>query len=106
MLVYFQNSINADEKAKKAILDGSYLAGVGNLIVVTANYRVGVFGFFSAGKLYLSLKIRLFFVFLMMEPAELFQLGLMEIELGKKYGNECCIGNCNEIIVCRKLEKQ
>ncbi|KAM3840976.1 thyroglobulin [Vipera latastei] len=49
VLVFFHNSISAEDQAKKAILDGSYLAGVGNLIVVTANYRVGVFGFFSAG---------------------------------------------------------
>lgn len=81
MLVFFHNSLNADDQDKKAALDGSYLAGVGNLIVVTANYRVGVFGFLSTGELYLSLKIGL----LMIKP-ELFRLGLMEMELGKKYG--------------------
>lgn len=32
-------------------LDGSFLAAVGNLIVVTAGYRVGVFGFLSSGEL-------------------------------------------------------
>ncbi|XP_025021113.1 thyroglobulin, partial [Python bivittatus] len=49
VLVFFHNSIDADDQAKKTVLDGSYLAGVGNLIVVTASYRVGVFGFFSTG---------------------------------------------------------
>ncbi|XP_070796422.1 thyroglobulin [Pituophis catenifer annectens] len=49
VLVFFHNSINADDQGEKAALDGSYLAGVGNLIVVTANYRVGVFGFLSTG---------------------------------------------------------
>uniref|UniRef100_A0A670Y915 Carboxylesterase type B domain-containing protein n=1 Tax=Pseudonaja textilis TaxID=8673 RepID=A0A670Y915_PSETE len=49
VLVFFHNSINDDDQGKKASLDGSYLAGVGNLIVITANYRVGVFGFFSSG---------------------------------------------------------
>ncbi|XP_026534330.1 thyroglobulin, partial [Notechis scutatus] len=49
VLVFFHNSINSDDQGKKASLDGSYLAGVGNLIVITANYRVGVFGFFSSG---------------------------------------------------------
>ena len=32
-------------------LDGSILAAVGNFIVVTANYRLGVFGFLSSGEL-------------------------------------------------------
>lgn len=32
-------------------IDGSILAAVGNFIVVTANYRVGVFGFLSSGAL-------------------------------------------------------
>ncbi|XP_013931973.1 PREDICTED: thyroglobulin-like [Thamnophis sirtalis] len=49
VLVFFHNSLNADDQDKKAALDGAYLAGVGNLIVVTANYRVGVFGFLSTG---------------------------------------------------------
>lgn len=29
--------------------DGSYLAGIGNVIVVTINYRLEAFGFFSTG---------------------------------------------------------
>ncbi|XP_070604754.1 thyroglobulin, partial [Erythrolamprus reginae] len=49
VLVFFHNTINADDQGKKEALDGSYLAGVGNLIVVTVNYRVGVFGFLSTG---------------------------------------------------------
>lgn len=32
-------------------LDGSFLAATGHLIVVTAGYRVGIFGFLSAGEL-------------------------------------------------------
>lgn len=32
-------------------VDGSILGAVGNFIVVTANYRVGVFGFLSSGVL-------------------------------------------------------
>lgn len=32
-------------------IDGSFLAAVGNFIVVTAGYRVGVFGFLSSGEL-------------------------------------------------------
>lgn len=30
--------------------DGSYLAGTNNLIVVTANYRLGAFGFLAVGR--------------------------------------------------------
>lgn len=29
--------------------DGSYLSGIGDVVVVTINYRLGVFGFFSTG---------------------------------------------------------
>lgn len=34
-------------------IDGSILAAVGNFIVVTANYRLEVFGFLSSGELLL-----------------------------------------------------
>uniref|UniRef100_A0A8C4XLI1 Thyroglobulin n=1 Tax=Falco tinnunculus TaxID=100819 RepID=A0A8C4XLI1_FALTI len=40
-------SYNAE--AGKTTIDGSYLAAISNVIVVTANYRVGVFGFLSTG---------------------------------------------------------
>ncbi|GAA6103646.1 thyroglobulin [Tachysurus ichikawai] len=42
VLVFFHN-------AGSGFLDGSYLAAVGNIIVVTANFRVSAFGFFSTG---------------------------------------------------------
>ncbi|XP_038664387.1 thyroglobulin [Scyliorhinus canicula] len=45
-LVFFHNSA-ADYREKQTNIDGSYLASVGNILVVTANYRVGVFGFLS-----------------------------------------------------------
>lgn len=44
VLIFFHNTMEG-----KA-LDGSFLAAVGNLIVVTAGYRVGIFGFLSAGE--------------------------------------------------------
>jgi len=42
VLVFFHNS-------GSGLLDGSYLAAVGNIIVVTASFRVATFGFLSAG---------------------------------------------------------
>ncbi|XP_043117353.1 thyroglobulin [Puntigrus tetrazona] len=42
VLVFFHNS-------GSGLLDGSYLAAVGNIIVVTASFRVAAFGFLSAG---------------------------------------------------------
>ncbi|TRY66912.1 hypothetical protein DNTS_017010 [Danionella cerebrum] len=42
VLVFFHNS-------ESGLLDGSYLAAVGNIIVVTASYRTAAFGFLSAG---------------------------------------------------------
>nr|XP_055066345.1 thyroglobulin isoform X1 [Misgurnus anguillicaudatus] len=42
VLVFFHNS-GSD------LLDGSYLAAVGNIIVVTASFRVAAFGFLSTG---------------------------------------------------------
>uniref|UniRef100_A0ABM5GDE2 Thyroglobulin n=1 Tax=Pogona vitticeps TaxID=103695 RepID=A0ABM5GDE2_9SAUR len=49
VLVFFHNGLSNAGDQMRTIIDGSYLAGVGNLIVVTANYRVGVFGFLSTG---------------------------------------------------------
>ncbi|XP_062987405.1 thyroglobulin [Elgaria multicarinata webbii] len=49
VLVFFHNGVSDEDQPKKTVIDGSYLAGVGNIIVLTANYRVGVFGFFSTG---------------------------------------------------------
>ncbi|KAL6488517.1 hypothetical protein MHYP_G00022580 [Metynnis hypsauchen] len=42
VLMFFHNS-------GSGLLDGSYLAAVGDIIVVTANFRVAAFGFLSAG---------------------------------------------------------
>ncbi|KAL1259661.1 hypothetical protein QQF64_010238 [Cirrhinus molitorella] len=42
VLVFFHNS-------GSSLLDGSYLAAVGNIIVVTVSFRVAAFGFLSAG---------------------------------------------------------
>ncbi|RXN31691.1 thyroglobulin [Labeo rohita] len=42
VLVFFHNS-------GSGLLDGSYLAAVGNIIVVTASFRVAAFGFLSTG---------------------------------------------------------
>ncbi|XP_053089784.1 thyroglobulin isoform X2 [Pangasianodon hypophthalmus] len=47
VLVFFHN-------AGSSLLDGSYLAAVGNIIVVTANFRVAAFGFLSTGSNTLS----------------------------------------------------
>nr|XP_060628748.1 thyroglobulin [Anolis sagrei ordinatus] len=49
VLVFFHNGVSGIDQPRRTIIDGSYLAGVGNIIVVTANYRVGVFGFLSTG---------------------------------------------------------
>nr|XP_020662064.1 thyroglobulin [Pogona vitticeps] len=49
VLVFFHNGLSNAGDQTRTVIDGSYLAGVGNLIVVTANYRVGVFGFLSSG---------------------------------------------------------
>lgn len=45
VLVFFHN-------ADSSLLDGSYLAAVGNIIVVTANFRVAAFGFLSTGTIH------------------------------------------------------
>lgn len=54
VLVFFHNGGSYNAEEGKTTLDGSYLAAIGNVIVVTANYRVGVFGFLSTGKSWVS----------------------------------------------------
>lgn len=54
VLLFFHNGGSGNAEAGKTIIDGSYLAAISNTIVVTANYRVGVFGFLSVGKLWIS----------------------------------------------------
>ncbi|XP_054841882.1 thyroglobulin [Eublepharis macularius] len=49
VLVFFHNGGAGDSGQTRTLVDGSFLAGVGNIIVVTANYRVGVFGFLTTG---------------------------------------------------------
>ncbi|NXJ16229.1 THYG protein, partial [Odontophorus gujanensis] len=49
VLLFFHNGGSDSAEAGKTVIDGSYLAGISNTIVVTANYRVGVFGFLSVG---------------------------------------------------------
>lgn len=51
VLVFFHNAAEVEGSQGRLMIDGSILAAVGNLIVVTANYRVGVFGFLSSGEL-------------------------------------------------------
>ncbi|XP_076412115.1 thyroglobulin [Peromyscus maniculatus bairdii] len=49
VLVFFHNTMEMEGSGGQLTIDGSILAAVGNFIVVTANYRVGVFGFLSSG---------------------------------------------------------
>ncbi|XP_057880895.1 thyroglobulin [Melospiza georgiana] len=49
VLLFFHNGGNYNAEEGKTTLDGSYLAAIGNVIVVMANYRVGIFGFLSTG---------------------------------------------------------
>uniref|UniRef100_A0A8C0WJV7 Thyroglobulin n=1 Tax=Castor canadensis TaxID=51338 RepID=A0A8C0WJV7_CASCN len=49
VLVFFHNSGEVEGSEGQLTIDGSFLAAIGNLIVVTANYRMGVFGFLSSG---------------------------------------------------------
>ena len=51
VLVFFHNAAEGRASGGQPAVDGSFLAAVGNLIVVTASYRVGVFGFLSSGEL-------------------------------------------------------
>ncbi|XP_059528341.1 thyroglobulin [Myotis daubentonii] len=48
VLLFFHN-MEAGADDGSLALDGSFLAATGHLLVVTAGYRVGVFGFLSAG---------------------------------------------------------
>uniref|UniRef100_A0A493TQ70 Carboxylesterase type B domain-containing protein n=1 Tax=Anas platyrhynchos platyrhynchos TaxID=8840 RepID=A0A493TQ70_ANAPP len=50
VLLFFHNGGSGNTEAGKTTIDGSYLAAISNTIVVTASYRVGVFGFLSTGK--------------------------------------------------------
>uniref|UniRef100_A0A663DLM0 Carboxylesterase type B domain-containing protein n=1 Tax=Aquila chrysaetos chrysaetos TaxID=223781 RepID=A0A663DLM0_AQUCH len=49
VLLFFHNGGSYNAETGKTTIDGSYLAAISNIIVVTANYRVGVFGFLSTG---------------------------------------------------------
>ncbi|XP_058132055.1 thyroglobulin [Dasypus novemcinctus] len=49
VLVFFHVAMEGDAGEGRLPIDGSFLAAIGNLIVVTAGYRVGVFGFLSSG---------------------------------------------------------
>ncbi|XP_078254585.1 thyroglobulin [Rhinoraja longicauda] len=49
VLVFFHNGVQDYTGGSKAAIDGSSLAAVGNLLVVAASYRVGLFGFLSDG---------------------------------------------------------
>uniref|UniRef100_H0VF67 Thyroglobulin n=1 Tax=Cavia porcellus TaxID=10141 RepID=H0VF67_CAVPO len=49
VLVFFHNAAEEDVSKGQLAIDGSFLAAIGNLIVVTANYRTGVFGFLRSG---------------------------------------------------------
>uniref|UniRef100_A0A8I3RWH6 Thyroglobulin n=1 Tax=Canis lupus familiaris TaxID=9615 RepID=A0A8I3RWH6_CANLF len=49
VLVFFHNTLEGRGSEGPLAIDGSYLAAIGNLIVVTAGYRVGIFGFLSSG---------------------------------------------------------
>ncbi|XP_048452133.1 thyroglobulin [Rhincodon typus] len=49
VLVFFHNAAVDYKGGRQTNIDGSYLASIGNILVVTVNYRVGVFGFLSDG---------------------------------------------------------
>ncbi|KAB0371896.1 hypothetical protein FD755_016834 [Muntiacus reevesi] len=54
VLVFFHNAVEGKGSGDRLAVDGSFLAAVGNLIVVTASYRTGIFGFLSSGSNELS----------------------------------------------------
>ncbi|XP_069478248.1 thyroglobulin [Ambystoma mexicanum] len=47
VLLFFHNSPSDYSGNLQALVDGSYLAAVGDVIVVTASYRAGIFGFLT-----------------------------------------------------------
>ncbi|XP_074840896.1 thyroglobulin [Carettochelys insculpta] len=49
VLLFFHNGVSGEREKGRTVIDGSYLASVSDVIVVTAGYRVGVFGFLSTG---------------------------------------------------------
>uniref|UniRef100_A0A667HGH6 Thyroglobulin n=1 Tax=Lynx canadensis TaxID=61383 RepID=A0A667HGH6_LYNCA len=49
VLVLFHNTAEGRGSEGQLAIDGSFLAAIGNLVVVTAGSRVGVFGFLSSG---------------------------------------------------------
>ncbi|XP_074919354.1 thyroglobulin isoform X1 [Chelonoidis abingdonii] len=49
VLLFFHNGVSGEGEKGRTVIDGSYLASVSDIIVVTASYRVGVFGFLSTG---------------------------------------------------------
>ncbi|XP_045064250.1 thyroglobulin-like [Coregonus clupeaformis] len=49
VLMFFHNPSGAASHDTPSLLDGSYLAAVGNIVVVTVNTRVSAFGFLSTG---------------------------------------------------------
>ncbi|XP_055968176.1 thyroglobulin [Sorex fumeus] len=49
VMVFFHNTLEGSVRGDRPALDGSFLAAVGHFIVVTASYRVGIFGFLSFG---------------------------------------------------------
>uniref|UniRef100_S4R814 Thyroglobulin n=1 Tax=Petromyzon marinus TaxID=7757 RepID=S4R814_PETMA len=49
VLVFFHGGDNSFGGSAQGPLDPSYLAALGDIIVVTANYRLGLFGFLSTG---------------------------------------------------------
>lgn len=51
VLLFFHNAAEGKGSGDRLAVDGSFLAAVGNLIVVTASYRTGIFGFLSSGEL-------------------------------------------------------
>uniref|UniRef100_F7EJP8 Carboxylesterase type B domain-containing protein n=1 Tax=Ornithorhynchus anatinus TaxID=9258 RepID=F7EJP8_ORNAN len=51
VLVFFHHPEGDGQRRGQLDLDGAYLAAVGDLIVVTATFRAGAFGFLSTGEL-------------------------------------------------------